>query len=76
VLSITGGKDRGTPPSQAVEFHRALTEHGRDSTLVVYPTEGHHIESPVAVEDLLVRLLAFLASHMSTSEAAARGITS
>lgn len=76
VLSITGGKDRCTPPSQAVEFHRALSEHGRDSTLVVYPTEGHHIESPVAVEDLLVRLLAFLASHMSTSEAAARGITS
>jgi dipeptidyl aminopeptidase/acylaminoacyl peptidase len=59
-----------------VEFHRALTEHGRDSTLVVYQTEGHHIDSSAAVEDLLVRLLGFLAAHVSTSATATGGTAS
>ncbi|WP_051265642.1 S9 family peptidase [Nakamurella lactea] len=66
VLTIAGGRDRCTPLSQATEFHRALTRHGRDSTIVIYPDEGHHIESPAAVEDLLSQLLGFLDAHLGT----------
>ncbi len=67
VLNIAGGQDKCTPPSQAIEFHRALIERGLDSTLVVYPSEGHHIESPAAVADLHQRMLAFLAEHLGVT---------
>lgn len=66
ILSITGGNDRCTPPTQAIEFHRALLQHNRDSSLVVYPSEGHHIDSPTSVRDVLARILAFLDEHMPT----------
>ncbi|MEL5953549.1 prolyl oligopeptidase family serine peptidase [Streptomyces sp. CLV115] len=64
VLNITGGNDRCTPPTQAIEFHHALTQHGAPSSLVVYPTEGHHIETPAAHTDLLTRMLDFLHAQM------------
>lgn len=59
VLLIAGALDLATPPEQAAMFHRALVEHGVDSTLVVYPEEGHGIRHHVAQVDHLARMLAF-----------------
>ncbi|TWP33690.1 alpha/beta hydrolase family protein [Leekyejoonella antrihumi] len=69
VLLIGGGQDRCTPPGQAVEFHHALSHHEKDSTLVIYPNEGHHINSPGARSHLLVALLDFLDQHMPAAGA-------
>ena len=58
-LLIAGARDLATPPEQAAMFHRALIEHGVDSTLVVYPEEGHGIRHHVAQVDHLARILTF-----------------
>ena len=29
------------PPEQSYQFHRALSDHGVDTELVIYPREGH-----------------------------------
>lgn len=59
-LSIAGARDRCTPPSQALEFHRALVENGVPSELVIYPNEGHHIDHLEAQVDLCARMLDWL----------------
>jgi dipeptidyl aminopeptidase/acylaminoacyl peptidase len=42
-LLTAGLQDRCTPPGQAVEFYRALQEHGVESEVVIYPQEGHGV---------------------------------
>ena len=37
VLQLTGALDQNTPPTQALEFHRSLLEHGVTSVLATYP---------------------------------------
>lgn len=59
-LNVAGGRDRCTPPTQAMEFHRALVENGVESELVIYPGEGHHIEGIDAQIDLCTRMLEWL----------------
>jgi len=63
-LNIAGAKDRCTPPTQAVEFHRALVENGTPSELVIYPLEGHGVRGYEAGVDYFTRLLAWLETYL------------
>ncbi|MBV8148739.1 MAG: S9 family peptidase [Candidatus Eremiobacteraeota bacterium] len=63
-LSMAGGRDRCTPAGQAMEFHRALTENGVPSELVIYPEEGHHVEGLEARADQMTRMLDWLKRFM------------
>jgi dipeptidyl aminopeptidase/acylaminoacyl peptidase len=59
-LNIAGGRDRCTPPGQALEFHRALVEAGVKSELVIYPNEGHGVREYEAYIDYCTRIVAWL----------------
>ena len=63
-LNVAGALDRCTPPTQAQEFHQALLEHGVDSTLAIYPQEGHGVRAFPALIDYCTRVLAFFDQHM------------
>ena len=63
-LNITGALDRCTPPTQALEFHNALLEHGVTSTLVVYPQEGHGVRAFPTQIDQTTRILDFFGEHL------------
>ncbi len=58
-LLTAGARDRATPTGQAVEFHRALREHGVPSDAVVYPLEGHGVRDLPAGIDLTARTVAW-----------------
>lgn len=55
VLQLTGALDQNTPPTQALEFHRSLLEHGLTSVLATYPTSGHGIRAFPQVIDATAR---------------------
>jgi dipeptidyl aminopeptidase/acylaminoacyl peptidase len=63
-LLTAGARDRATPTGQAVEFHRALREHGVPSDVVVYPLEGHGVRDLPAAIDLAARTLAWFERFM------------
>ncbi len=63
-LLTAGAKDRCTPPGQAREFYQALTSHGVDSELVIYPEEGHGVSRFPAVTDYLTRLVTWFEKYM------------
>jgi dipeptidyl aminopeptidase/acylaminoacyl peptidase len=63
-LLIAGALDKCAPPGQAREFHRALTECGVQSALVIYPEEGHGIRGYPAVIDQCARALWWFQTHM------------
>ena len=67
VLLMAGAHDLATPPEQAAMFHRALRDHGRDSTLVIYPDEGHGVRAHTSVVDQAARLLEFFDRHLGTA---------
>jgi len=67
VLLMAGAHDLATPPQQAAMFHRALRDHGRDSTLVIYPDEGHGVRAHPSVVDQAARLLEFLDRHLGAT---------
>ncbi|MGW1997067.1 alpha/beta hydrolase family protein [Embleya sp. NPDC001921] len=69
-LVTAGALDRCTPAGQAREFHRALVEAGVESTLVVYPREGHGVRAFPAVIDHCARLPAWFDKHMAPGPAA------
>jgi dipeptidyl aminopeptidase/acylaminoacyl peptidase len=64
VLVMAGALDRCAPPTQAVEFHQALVEHGADASLVIYPEEGHHVLRYEAKIDELARIVDFFEQHL------------
>jgi len=68
-LHITGGRDRGTPPEEAVQFHHALIEHGAESVLVIYPQEGHGIRKFPAVIDFNARIVGWFQKYMLSGTA-------
>jgi dipeptidyl aminopeptidase/acylaminoacyl peptidase len=72
-LNIAGAKDRCTPPTQAVEFHRALIEHGVVSELVIYPLEGHGVRGYEAFIDYCTRMLIWLERYVASRNAQAAG---
>jgi dipeptidyl aminopeptidase/acylaminoacyl peptidase len=63
-LLTAGAKDRCTPAGQAREFYQALTSHGVDSELVIYPEEGHGVRRFPAVTDYLTRLVTWFDRYM------------
>ena len=64
-LHIAGALDRCTPPSQALEFHRALVENGTISELVIYPREGHGVRELEAMIDYHTRIILWLDTHIA-----------
>jgi dipeptidyl aminopeptidase/acylaminoacyl peptidase len=66
-LNVAGALDRCTPPTQAQEFHQALLEHGVESTLAIYPQEGHGVRAFPALIDYGTRVLDFFNKHMGVS---------
>ncbi|KAH8812139.1 acylaminoacyl-peptidase [Xylogone sp. PMI_703] len=64
VLLITGADDRCTPPTQAIQYHNALVEHGVKSVVSVYPNEGHGIRKFPAYIDFCCRLLSWFQEHI------------
>jgi dipeptidyl aminopeptidase/acylaminoacyl peptidase len=69
-LLTAGANDRATPIGQAVEFHRALREHGVPSDVVLYPLEGHGVRDMPAAIDLVTRTLAWFERFMPPDAAA------
>ena len=63
-LLTAGLHDRATPPDQAIEFHNALIEQGVASDVVVYPGEGHGVDSFPALIDCTTRVVAWFQRHM------------
>jgi dipeptidyl aminopeptidase/acylaminoacyl peptidase len=63
-LLTAGLHDRATPPDQAIEFHNALVDAGVPSDVVVYPAEGHGVESFPALIDCSTRVVAWFRQHM------------
>jgi dipeptidyl aminopeptidase/acylaminoacyl peptidase len=71
VLLTAGGLDECTPPTQAIEFHRALREHGVETALAIYPQEGHGVRTFPAVIDQAARVLAWFERFMPAHAAQA-----
>ena len=67
VLQLTGALDQNTPPTQALEFHRSLLEHGVRSVLATYPTAGHGIRSFPEVIDATTRYVGWFLEHFGTA---------
>ncbi|GAA1713122.1 S9 family peptidase [Kribbella yunnanensis] len=63
-LNVAGAGDRCTPPAQAREFHQALTAHGVESVLAIYPEEGHGVRAYPALIDFLTRVVTWFDRHM------------
>lgn len=67
VLQIAGKDDQCVPVSQAIQFHQALKEHGKESVLVMYPGEGHGISKFPAVVDMSTRVVEWFERYMAPS---------
>lgn len=65
MLLMAGANDLATPPDQAAILHRALTERGKASTLVVYPEEGHGVRTREALVDQCARMLEFFDTYLA-----------
>lgn len=63
-LLTAGLQDRCTPPGQAIEFYRALREHGVETEVVLYPDEGHGVRKMPASIDLCTRTVEWFERHM------------
>ena len=66
-LLTAGANDRCTPAGQAREFYQALTGHGIDSELVIYPGEGHGVRRYPAITDYLTRIVTWFGRYMPPS---------
>ena len=63
-MVVCGTQDKNTPPGQALEFHRALVAHGKDSLLLTYPEEGHGIRKMPAVFDFAARTVEWFKHYL------------
>jgi len=57
VLTIAGGMDECTPPTQAEEFHYALSDSNVRSELLIYPEEGHGFRDMNARKDVAIEII-------------------
>lgn len=65
LLLTAGQRDLATPPSQALEMHRALVELGVDSDIALYPLEGHDVHEWSAVIDHCTRMLLWFEHYLN-----------
>lgn len=56
-LILTGGRDKNTPPTQALEFHNALLLADSPSILCTYPEDGHSLRAYPAYLDSAARVM-------------------
>jgi dipeptidyl aminopeptidase/acylaminoacyl peptidase len=70
VLLTAGLQDRCTPPGQAIEFYRALREHGVETEVVLYPQEGHGVRNMPALFDYSARIVGWFERFMPAAKAA------
>jgi dipeptidyl aminopeptidase/acylaminoacyl peptidase len=63
MLFIQGEQDKRCPMPQALMMHRAILDNGGDSTLVLYPREGHGFREPEHILDRARRVAEFFAAH-------------
>jgi dipeptidyl aminopeptidase/acylaminoacyl peptidase len=68
-----GLQDRCTPPGQAVEFYRALREHGVEAEVAVYPQEGHGVRKMPALFDFCTRIVGWFERFMPPGRPSAPG---
>jgi dipeptidyl aminopeptidase/acylaminoacyl peptidase len=61
VQLICGENDPRCPPSESVEAHKKLQEHGIQSELLLYKGEGHAFMKIENVVDAEVKRMEFLA---------------
>ena len=66
MLLTAGALDLATPPSQAQVMHRALLEDGIETSLVIYPEEGHGVRQREALVDQCRRMVAWFEQHLVT----------
>jgi dipeptidyl aminopeptidase/acylaminoacyl peptidase len=64
LLLTAGLRDLATPASQAQVMHAALAEQGVESTLVVYPDQGHGVWTTETLVDQCTRMLAWFERFM------------
>lgn len=62
-LTLAGERDKNTPPTQALEFHRALLETGCVSALCTYPADGHSLRGYPAYLDSAARTILWIERH-------------
>ena len=62
-LVLHSRDDRRCPLPMGLMFHRALRARGVETEMVIYPGEGHGIRQPRHREDVLRRVLDWVARH-------------
>lgn len=67
LLLTAGLHDLATPASQAQLLHQALSERGVESSLAIYPEEGHGVHHPAALADQCARMVAWFERFMPPS---------
>ena len=66
-LILTGGRDKNTPPTQALEFHNGLLEAGATSILCTYPNDGHSLRAYPAYLDSAARVVIWAEHYAAPS---------
>ena len=64
-----GERDIEVPPTQSIEWWRALRNQGVDSSLVIYPDAGHCVPDPTQQADVRARSLAWLGKYLAPAAA-------
>lgn len=67
-LVVAGMLDRCTPPGQAIEFYNALGEGKAERALLLYPEEGHRVQSLPARIDYIARVHQWFDRWMPASD--------
>jgi dipeptidyl aminopeptidase/acylaminoacyl peptidase len=64
MLLTAGSLDLATPANQAQQMYRALAERGVETSLAIYPEEGHGVQAPPALVDQCARMVAWFERFM------------
>jgi dipeptidyl aminopeptidase/acylaminoacyl peptidase len=59
-----GERDIEVPPTQSVEYWHALKDMGVETSLVIYPEEGHGIRNPANTADVRKRTVAWFDHYL------------
>ncbi len=59
-----GERDIEVPPTQSIEWYRALKAQGVDTSLVIYPDAGHCVTRPDQAADVRKRQLAWFNKYL------------
>ncbi len=60
-----GERDIEVPPTQSIEYWHALKEQGVETSLVIYPDEGHSIRGPANSADVFKRTIAWFDKYLA-----------